>query len=86
MAGEILKLCKFGQYKNVRTYSVKCEISKSKQLLDFIRQYNVRLVGQEYSNIFKCDICIEDDSIVEKFSANYEMIEINNSRVFYENI
>jgi len=85
-AGDIVKLCKFGQYKNIKTYSVKCEIKYAKQLLDMIRQYKIKLVSQEYLDVFTCNICIEDEIIFEKFKEKYELIEISNSRVFYENI
>ena len=84
-AGEIVKKCRLGQYKNIKTFRVECEINKAKQLLDFIRQYNVMLLSQEYSNIFTCEICIENEVVIKNFKDNYEMVEINNSRVFYEN-
>lgn len=83
---EVLKNCKFGNFKDVKTILVKSEIKNAKNLIDFIRSKKVKIVGQEYSNVFNIKLNVEDDEIINLLSLSYDVIELDKSKVFYENI
>ena len=52
-ASEVVKQCKLGRYKEIKTYLITSELNNSKKVLDFIRSNRLNIVGQEYSSSFR---------------------------------
>ena len=80
---DILKFCKFGFYKDLYTVRISCDIPYAKKLLDYLRMNEIKILTQEYSDMFSVKVAIEklDDLSLGK---EYAIERLEKSKVFYD--
>ena len=83
-SSEVLKLCQIGQEKFLTQYEITCNLPYSKQLLDNIRNKNISILNQEYSNIFKVNIATENIEFLSNLGFEIDIKEKEKTRVFYD--
>ena len=81
---DVIKNCKFGEMKEVKTISITTDLKNAKKLTDYIRSHSLRIVGQEYSELFNMKVNVEDEDVLKTLSKEYKVKELEKSKVFYD--
>ena len=82
-SSEVLKLCKIGQVKLMKTYEISTKIPNSKALLDLVKN-NCNIINQTYAEEFKVTISSENIDFLNNLRFDIKVQEKGQSRVFYD--
>ena len=81
---DVIKLCQLGTFNDLKTIRISCDIPYAKKLLDYLRNNNVKVISQEYSNLFSVKVAVEDENILCALSDEYIKEQLETTKVFYD--
>ena len=81
---DVIKLCQLGTFNDLKTIRISCDIPYAKKLLDYLRNNNVKVISQEYSNLFSVKVAVEDENILCGLSDEYIKEQLETTKVFYD--
>lgn len=81
---DVIKTCQFGIYRDMFSYRITCDIPFAKKLLDYLRMNDVKVVAQEYSDMFSVKAVLEDVGKLSGLSKDYKIEELEKTKVFYD--
>ena len=81
---EVIKLCCFGNFKDVTTIKISCGIPIAKKLLEYLRNNDVKIISQEYSDMFSVCVAVENESVLDGLSKDYKKEQLEKTKVFYD--
>ena len=81
---DVIKLCQFGVFKDVSTIKISCDIPFAKKLLEYLRNNEVKIVSQEYSDMFCVKVAVENECVLDGLSKDYIKEYLEKTKVFYD--
>jgi len=83
-SSEVIKLCQLGTFRDVLSIKISCNIPFAKKLLDYLRGYEIKIISQEYSDVFSVKVAVEDDNVLNGLSNEYIREQLEKTKVFYD--
>ena len=83
-ASDIVKICNIGTTKLMTEYQLTTEIKNSKNLLDIIRNNEIKIINQNYSDKFVVNIYVENLPSLNNLGFDVDILEKQKTKVFYD--